>query len=169
MRPAIWIALAAASACSSAPARAPAPEQPQNTSAPADAAPPDANPNARRVVWSNVATTPGCFYFAGPFDHGTESSYGGSAELVRDGQQMELRFGKLVFRGLENVDGYVLERTAEYKNLESGKRWATTERITGDFDARLLEFRARYSYEECEVGSLDCPGRCEMTADLVVR
>lgn len=133
-----------------------------------DAAPLDADPNERRVIWANIATTAGCFYFAGPFDHGTESSYRDRARLQRDGQVLEIRLGDALFRGLEGVDGYVLSRTSEYEQPDGGERWATTETITGDFDSRQT-FRGRYSYEECKVGAPECPGRCTLSADLSVR
>jgi hypothetical protein len=161
----LWIATSCSSpATSSTVTPRPSPTAP----AAVDAAPPDADPGERTVVWANIVPTPGCFYFAGPFDFGTQDSYRDRARLRRDSQSLEIRFGDAVFEGEESIEvGYLFQRRAEYLHDNEGS-YTTMEIIAGDFDRRQA-FRGSYQYEECKVGETECPGRCALTADLIVQ
>lgn len=115
--------------------------------------------------WTNIQSTPGCFFFSGPGELGRDVSLGEQAEWVHDPAMLVLSFGdRVLFIGDSGRSPVVLMRhdTGVY-----GGKWQVVETLVGDLQQGL--FRGRYQYHECEEG--ECRrgfDRCEITADVVV-
>ncbi len=114
-----------------------------------------------QVVFSNVRSVPRCFYFSGPDvpEADIRDRFPVAASLERDGELNVLRFSSsAVFRGAE---GQPLERVTTY---EYQGKWSITERIV-----MTSATTGSYSYEECHLDAVGCPGNCTLTADLTLQ
>jgi hypothetical protein len=116
--------------------------------------------NNWRISWHNIVTEDeGCFYFSGP--DGRDNKLVGEASIVRDGDMLAIHIGKAVFRGTVNDSGFAVTRQSRH---DYNGPWDVTERITGT--SLQNPVRARYRYNECEVGTR-CPGKCTIDAGMV--
>ncbi|CAN5837935.1 hypothetical protein BH11MYX3_BH11MYX3_47280 [soil metagenome] len=139
-------------------------EVPAPAPAPEIAAPP--SPRVRPPVtvhWSNVVRTDNCWFFSGP--EGRDDQLVGDVRVEtveREGERIRVRIGTATFEGTYARGQLALGRSSDH---DYNGAWSTTEVIRGQLTGRRLE--ARYRYEECEIATRTCPGRCTITGDLV--
>ena len=135
---------------------------------------------AVRVEWSDIRRTSGCWYFSGPGSIGRDTQLGDGATLSSEGASITLAFGPARFTG----SGGETVRLSRTSNHDFGGAWQTIETIQGrwvgsatrtyaETPCRLEQdhtFRGTYRYHECELGQgRPCPGRCTITANVVIR
>jgi hypothetical protein len=128
-------------------------------------APTEVATEGTKVLWANVVTTEGCFFFSGPFEHGRDATVGSVARLEVKGEKAVLRLGEVTFEGLGVNGRYELSREDE---REFEGRWRSIERIEAELSTEGL--RGSYAYEECDLdGDQGCPSRCRISADFFAR
>jgi len=125
--------------------------------------PPPATPY--QIHWSNVDIVDNCFYFSGP--DGRDDKLVGEVRVETvelEGSALRIRIGATVFEGTYVAGALDLVRDSQH---EFGGAWKVHETLRG----RQVEgeMRATYSYEECELDTGMCPGRCTMSADVSIR
>lgn len=140
-----------------APAARPVPSKPLS--------PPSAPTGPLRIEWTHIVSTPGCFFFSGP-DGRDEQMVGevkvATAEL--EGTTFRVRVGTAVFEGTYSAGALDLVRDSEH---DFDGPWKTHETLRGrQVDGEL---RATYRYEECKVGSTECPEHCTISANATFR
>lgn len=111
-----------------------------------------------RLEWSSIGTQPDCFYFSGP--DGRDDHLVGDVTVDRNGSDVRLRIGDEIFTGTFRDNELAVERHSAH---DFDGPWNVTETIRGRYREGLM--RARYHYEECEIGQT-CPGRCTIDAKL---
>jgi len=111
-----------------------------------------------RIDWSNIVTQSDCFYFSGP--EGRDDHLEGDVTVDRNGSDVRLRIGDEIFTGTFRDNELAVQRQSSH---DFGGPWNVTEIIRGRYREGLM--RARYHYEECELGQA-CPGRCTIDAKL---
>jgi len=147
--------LLVAVACDAPPKPAPAPAPPPP--------PPTSVANVTTSVelqWSNVVQTDGCFFFSGP--DGRDDRLQGTATLERNGTSIRLRVGTAEFDGTYRGSELTLLRVSPH---QFDGDWLALETINGTYTEKVM--RATYRYHECQA-AVQCPGRCEIRADLVL-
>lgn len=115
------------------------------------------------VEWSGVNATPGCFFFAGPGDHGRDEPLGSSAELTEEPDHVALSFGDAHFLGRA---GTPLELQRITQHDYEGK-WEITQSMT--LTSTSSGWQGTYQYQECQVDiQAPCPGNCSIQANLTI-
>jgi hypothetical protein len=138
--------------------------------------PPDADPPVCRSLaegtanvdagWGRPTSSNSCFFFSGPYDLGRDDHLGNAAQYQRQGDQVTVRFGNLVFTGQARGDRVRLRRVSDHSY---GSTWTVTEVI----DARFVQsngctvLRGTYRYNECDTSRpQSCPGTCTISAPV---
>lgn len=164
--------LGAVTACSSkhtepepAPQPAPAARGSAEHVPPTGTVPRAVPPRPHQIHWSNVQTPDDCFFFSGP--EGRDDQLVGEVRVETvelEGSALRLRIGTTLFEGTF-VNGAI--DVARDHRYQFDGAWKTRETLRG----RLVddELRATYRYEECELATGDCPGRCTITGDVTIR
>ncbi len=159
MRRAITLLLLVA--CSSSEDRTEAPAAPVRAPVVAEAPAPAVRPPVT-VHWSSVVRTDNCWFFSGP--EGRDDQLVGDVRVEtveREGERIRVRIGTAIFEGTYGHGELILGRSSEH---DFSGAWSATEVIRGQLNGSRLE--AKYRYEECELATKHCPGRCTITGDL---
>ncbi len=121
-------------------------------------------PGPYQIHWSNVEAVDNCFFFSGP--DGRDDRLVGEVRVETvelEGSALRIRIGETVFEGtyVSGTIDLVRDSTHEFDGT-----WKTHETLRG----RQIEgeLRATYRYEECELATGECPGRCTITADVTI-
>lgn len=116
------------------------------------------------VRWSEIVSSPGCFFFSGPGALGRDQQLGESATFAIGEGRASLDFGSgVVFAGPRTGDRITLARRATHDF--SGK-WVTAETITLEL-APAGGWIGRYHYDE-HAPSDPTPGTCHIDASVLV-
>jgi hypothetical protein len=121
-----------------------------------------------RVVWSEIRSTGGCYFFSGPLRTGRDTHLEARASVTLIGDTAVIAWGTARFEGSLREGQLAVRRVASYRHMRAND-FETTERIEGTF--RPGEIIASYHYDECEVAlrPAACPGRCVIDAHLEAR
>jgi hypothetical protein len=115
------------------------------------------------VTWSNLRSTPGCFFFSGPESLGRDDHLGGFATLTTTAMGAELAFdGALVFSGAASGPTISVSRSAPH---DFGGTWTSRETIV--LSRSGAAWVGTYHYDEHE-GAATAPGTCHIDASVVV-
>lgn len=130
-----------------------------------DSTPPQTNALPVVVTWTNITSSPTCFFFSGPGLLGRNDHLGSEATWRDDGGNLTLDFGEnVLFRGTRAGANVTLLRRS---SQDYGSKWDIEEQISGTISGALLT--ASYEYHECNTTNpSECPSECEITAQLTI-